>query len=384
MKIIKQIVSLTNRKNICIYQTGGLFMKTKLFLLYGGKSAEHEVSIRTALAVNQAVDFEKYEVSPIYITKQGEWIKRDSLPGPVKQLSDLQLSIGNSEPTETFSPALFSRTSEDEKSLPIIFPLLHGPNGEDGTVQGLLEVLNLPYVGNGVLASSAGMDKVIMKNIFAQAGLKQVKYVSYIRSEWESDTEKAYLNVEEKLGYPCFVKPANLGSSVGISKCTNRQELIQAFEEAFQFDRKVIVEEGVTAREIEIAVLGNDNPECSVAGEIIPKKDFYDYKAKYEDGDTVLIIPAELTETEYDTLKNDAVRAFKALDCSGLVRADFFLTADGEFLINEVNTMPGFTPVSMFPLLWQNTGLDYPSLIDRLVQLGLERYNDKQKIRYTV
>ncbi|WP_033826931.1 D-alanine--D-alanine ligase [Bacillus andreraoultii] len=357
-------------------------MKKKLYLLYGGKSAEHEVSVRTAFAVIGALDFGKYEVSPIYITEQGQWIKRDALEQPVKQLSDLRLEIQKSTST---TPALFTGELGNGQEEPaIIFPLLHGPNGEDGTVQGLLEVLNLPYVGNGVLASAAGMDKVIMKNIFRDAGLNQVAYVSVLRHEWEGNSEIAYERVEATLNYPCFVKPANLGSSVGISKCNNREELVQAFVEAFQFDRKIIVEQGVVAREIEVGILGNDDPQCSVAGEIVPKTEFYDYTAKYEDGDTALIIPAEISDETYETIKTMAIQAFKALDCSGLVRADFFLTQSGEVLINEVNTMPGFTPVSMFPLLWKHTGIDYPQLIDRLIQLGLERYQEKQQIRYTL
>jgi D-alanine-D-alanine ligase len=246
-----------------------------------------------------------------------------------------------------------------------------------------LELLNLPYVGNGVLASAAGMDKVMMKNVFAQAGLAQVNYVAFIRTEWEKAKESVYAEVEQKLGYPCFVKPANLGSSVGISKCTNTAELEAAFVEAFQFDRKVIIEEGVIAREIEVGILGNDEPKCSVAGEIVPKKDFYDYKAKYEDGDTALIIPADVSEEEYQQIKEMAIQAFKALDCSGLVRADFFLTKDGKALINEVNTMPGFTPFSMFPLLWKHTGVEYPQLIETLVNLAKERHAEKQNIKYT-
>ncbi|MCU9615151.1 D-alanine--D-alanine ligase [Caldibacillus lycopersici] len=360
-------------------------MKTKINLLYGGKSAEHEVSMRTALAVIQALDFQKYEVNPIYITKAGQWVQREALESPVKHLSELQIGANTSDDTalQVSANEIFVKTKESEEKA-VIFPLLHGPNGEDGTVQGLLEVLNLPYVGNGVLASAAGMDKVVMKQLFAQAGLNQVAYVSFIRNDWEENHEQAYRKVEEEIGYPCFVKPANLGSSVGISKCNNREQLNQAFVEAFQFDRKIIVEQGVVAREIEIGVLGNDRPECSVVGEIVPKTDFYDYKAKYEDGDTALIIPADIPEETYETVKNMATKAFKVLDCSGLVRADFFLTSTGEVLINEVNTMPGFTPVSMFPLLWKHTGIDYPALIDRLVQLALERYNEKQKIRYTV
>ena len=199
----------------------------------------------------------------------------------------------------------------------------------------------------------------------------------------EAKQQSVYEEVEKELGYPCFVKPANLGSSVGISKCTNRTELDQAFQEAYPFDRKIIIEEGVIAREVEIAVLGNDDPKCSIPGEIVPKKDFYDYKAKYEDDNTALIIPAQVTEAEYSQLSEMAIKAFKSLDCSGLVRADFFLTKDGKALINEVNTMPGFTPISMFPLLWKHSGLEYPKLIERLVQLAIERHEEKQSIKYT-
>lgn len=353
-------------------------MKTRIGLLYGGKSAEHKVSMQTALAVTKALDFQKFEIYPIYITEQGEWVKGAQLSAPAENIKALEFSEGT---TSSFTPALFE--AESSQTLDVIFPLLHGPNGEDGTVQGLLELLNLPYVGNGVLASAAGMDKIIMKNIFAQAGLPQVDYVAALRSEWEKDNEKIYRLVEEKLDYPCFVKPANLGSSVGISKASNKQELEAAFKEAFQFDRKIIIEQGVVAREIEIGVMGNDEPVCSVVGEIVPKKEFYDYKAKYEDGDTALIIPAEITEQQYADLKEMAVAAYKSLDCSGLVRADFFLTKEGQLLINEVNTMPGFTPFSMFPLLWKHTGVEYPQLIEKLVDLAIERHTEKQKIKYT-
>ncbi|MFZ3590208.1 D-alanine--D-alanine ligase [Bacillus sp. DJP31] len=360
-------------------------MKIKLGLLYGGKSAEHRVSLQTALAVTKALDLTKFEVNPIYITDSGEWVRGGQLEGPAENVKALELSTaGNTISPVALNRELFpTQKTNEEQTIDVIFPLLHGPNGEDGTVQGLLELMNIPYVGNGVLSSSAGMDKVFMKNLFAVAGLKQAKYVSFIRKEWERKKEELSGEIEEKLGYPCFVKPANLGSSVGISKCRNREELVVACAEAFQFDRKVIVEEGIVGREIEIGILGNDDPECSVAGEIAPKKDFYDYTAKYEDGNTELIIPADITEEQYETLKVDAIRAFKAIDGAGLVRADFFLTEDGEFLINEVNTMPGFTPFSMFPLLWQNTGVSYPELIERLVGLALERHEEKQQIKHT-
>jgi D-alanine-D-alanine ligase len=360
-----------------------LLMKTKIGLLYGGKSAEHKVSLQTALAVIKALNLEKFEIHPIYINLEGQWIKGPQLTAPVETVAALEFSNENQLSPLSLAPTLFHAEQKVNEPLDVIFPLLHGPNGEDGTVQGLLELLNLPYVGNGVLASAAGMDKVMMKNVFAQAGLAQVNFVSFIKSEWEKAGDAVYTKVEEELGYPCFVKPANLGSSVGISKCTNRTELAAAFAEAFQFDRKVIIEEGVIAREIEVGILGNDEPECSVAGEIVPKKDFYDYKAKYEDGDTALIIPADVTEEEYQQIKEMAIMAFKALDCSGLVRADFFLTKDGRALINEVNTMPGFTPFSMFPLLWKHTGVEYPELIERLVALAKERHSEKQNIKYT-
>ncbi|MCL7748866.1 D-alanine--D-alanine ligase [Halalkalibacter alkaliphilus] len=362
-------------------------MKIKLGLLYGGKSAEHKVSLQTAKAVIKALDLTKYEIHPIYISENGEWVRGAQLEGPVEDVKQLQLK----EEGEVISPValnseLFpvpSKNQTNEDKIDVVFPLLHGPNGEDGTVQGLLELMNMPYVGNGVLASAAGMDKVMMKNIYEQAGIKQANYVWYLRRDWEKDADAAYKNVEEKLGYPCFVKPANLGSSVGISKCKDRESLEKAFELAFGYDRKIIVEEGIDGREVEIAVLGNDDPECSVVGEIVPETDFYDYKAKYEDGSTGLIIPADITDEEYEEIKRVAIQSFKALDCSGLVRADFFLTKDGEVLMNEVNTMPGFTPFSMFPMLWQESGLPYSKLIEKLVELGVERHEEKQKIKHT-
>ncbi|WP_100330085.1 D-alanine--D-alanine ligase [Bacillus xiapuensis] len=349
-------------------------MKTKLCLLYGGKSAEHQVSLYTAKAVIGALNLNKYDIYPIYITIDGNWIEGEKLTSPVEDIESLQFSSGEQT---AVGKGLVSGKYD------VIFPLLHGTNGEDGTVQGLLEVMNLPYVGNGVLASSAGMDKVIMKNIFAQAQLPQVNYVWFIRKTWQEDKEAAYEQVERELGYPCFVKPANLGSSVGISKCTNRSELDEAFNEAFQYDRKVIIEEGVVAREIEVGVLGNDEPECSVVGEIVPKKDFYDYHAKYEDGHTALIIPAEIPADIQRQIQQTAIKAFQSLDCSGLVRADFFLTENGELFINEINTMPGFTPFSMFPLLWKHAGVEYPVLIEKLIELAMERHQEKQQIKYT-
>jgi D-alanine-D-alanine ligase len=359
-------------------------MKIKLGLIYGGKSAEHNVSLQTALAVINALDMNKFDIHPIYISENGEWVRGHALEEPVKEVHTLKLQNGGMAVSPvSLNSELFPANVEEQEKIDVIFPLLHGPNGEDGTVQGLLELLNIPYVGNGVLASAAGMDKVVMKNLFAQEGLAQANYISYIKTDFEKDPEGAYEQVEGTLGYPCFVKPANLGSSVGINKCKDRQSLENAFKEAFEFDRKIIIEEGIVGREIEIAVIGNDQPICSVVGEIAPKKEFYDYKAKYEDGDTDLIIPGNITEEEYETIKEMAIKSFKAIDGSGLVRADFFLTEDGKALINEVNTMPGFTPFSMFPMLWKQTGVEYPQLIEKLVDLALERYEQKQQIKHT-
>ena len=361
-------------------------MKTRVGILYGGKSPEHNVSLSTAMAVMNAIDKNKFDVIPIYITTEGQWIKGERLTGKVNDIKQLQFQSDAKAIIPVAlnqTPAVADGKKQEEAVVDVIFPLLHGPNGEDGTVQGLLELLNIPYVGNGVLASAVGMDKVVMKNLFAQAGLRQAKYVSFTKREWSRNEEAAYDKVEQELGYPCFVKPANAGSSVGITKCKQRDDLKAAFAEAFKYDRKIIVEEAIVGREIEIGVIGNDDPICSVVGEIVPKKEFYDYQAKYEDGNTELIIPADVTKEQYETIKQMAITAFKALDLSGLVRADFFLTEDGEAYINEINTMPGFTPYSMFPLLWKHSGVSYSELIERLVQLAIERHEEKQTITYT-
>ncbi|KOO47406.1 D-alanine--D-alanine ligase [Viridibacillus arvi] len=355
-------------------------MKKKLGLLYGGKSAEHDVSLSTARAVTQALNFDKFDVFPIFITRDGEWRKGDQLTAPVESIEQLQLGKGTQDsiPNDVSSFLL----NKDEKEFDVIFPLLHGTNGEDGTVQGLLEVLNLPYVGNGVLASSAGMDKVVMKQLFEHAGLKQVPYVYFIRKEWNKNQDALIAKMEEELTWPMFVKPANLGSSVGISKASNREELIKAIDLASKYDRKIIVETGIVAREVEMGVLGNDSPKVSVPGEIKPVTDFYDYDSKYNDNNTGLIIPAPVTTDVVERMKDMAIRAFKVLDCSGLVRADFFVTAEDDIVINEVNTMPGFTPVSMYPILWQNTGVTYSDLIEQLIDLAIERHEEKQQLQY--
>lgn len=352
-------------------------MKKKLGLLYGGQSAEHEVSLATAKAVTQALDYAQYEIIPLFITRKGEWIKGAELTEPAQSIEQLQLE--GKDQAHDISSFL---VEQQAKPFDVIFPLLHGTYGEDGTVQGLLEVLNIPYVGCGVLASSAGMDKVVMKQLFEIAGLKQVAYSYFIRKEWQKNQQALIEEMEENLTYPMFVKPANLGSSVGVSKASNQAELVEAIQIAFKYDRKVIVETGVVGREIEMAVLGNDEPKVSVAGEIKPLTDFYDYDSKYKDDNTQLLIPAPITDVVAKEMTDMAIRAFKVLDGSGLVRADFFVTADDEVLINEVNTLPGFTPVSMYPILWKNTGLPYPELIEELIQLAIERYEEKQQLHF--
>ncbi|MHC5251211.1 D-alanine--D-alanine ligase [Listeria kieliensis] len=366
-------------------------MKTKLILLYGGKSAEHEVSLQTALSVINALDLNKFEALPVYITNDGDWIQGPEITHQLDFSDQLRFSpeeqfrLAQKE-DEISSGFLISPADvTEERENTVVFPLLHGPNGEDGTVQGLLEVLNLPYVGNGVLASAAAMDKIVMKKVFADAGIPQLPAVAVRSIDWKNFRDEMVADMEEALTYPMFVKPANLGSSVGISKAENRDELYQAMDEAFLYDRRVVVEQGVVAREIEMAVLGNDTPACSVPGEILPKGSkavFYDYKAKYQDNDTTLVIPAEVSEEVENKLKEYAIQAFLGLDASGLVRADFFVTEQNEIFLNEVNTMPGFTPVSMYPLLWQASGISYSQLIEQLVELGLERHEAKNQLKY--
>lgn len=354
-------------------------MKKRIGLLYGGKSAEHEVSLSTAKAVTQALDFNDYDVTPIFITLNGEWRVGPQLTEPAQSIEQLQFESNSAQADNNIKAFIEAHMANP---FDVIFPLLHGTNGEDGTVQGFLEVLNVPYVGNGVIGSAAGMDKVVMKQLFEMAGLPQVPYVYFIRSEWEQKSAELTKQCEETLGYPMFIKPANLGSSVGISKASNAKELEKAVQFAMQYDRKIVVEQGIIAREIELGVLGNDDPQVSVAGEIKPMTEFYDYDSKYKDGSTALIIPVDLPEDVYADLVNMAKKAFKAIDGAGLVRSDFFVTANNEIYINEVNTMPGFTPVSMYPLLWQHTNLPYPQLIKKLIGLAIERHAEKQKLQY--
>ncbi|ANE45421.1 D-alanine--D-alanine ligase [Paenibacillus swuensis] len=364
--------------------------KIKVGLVYGGKSGEHEVSLQTALAVIKAFDLSKYEIQPFYITKEGEWRTGAELTAPVENISLLKFEANTQEGAVLPIPSLFGDQSISTDSqqvaskVDVVLPLLHGTFGEDGTIQGLFEMANIPYVGAGVLASAVGMDKVTMKKLFAHEQLPQVVYRHFTRRQWEKDRPFFLMEIEVSVGYPCFVKPANLGSSVGISKARNREEFIEAVEFAFRYDRKVIVEENVEARELEVSVLGNDDPRASVVGEIVSSNEFYDYKAKYIDGKSAMVIPADISHETAAKLQEMALRAYHAIDGSGLARMDFFMRkSDGHIYINEVNTMPGFTPFSMYPLLWQESGLSYQELLDQLISLAVERHAEKQKINYT-
>ena len=401
--------------------------KVRVGILFGGRSGEHEVSLLSAASVLDAIDKNKFEVVPIGITKDGHWVTAghaerllkgdagegarathehlragdpEATPGAavlargeavVVPPEPAHRDSGGMTPFQTDSgTAMLARRAADRAiNVDIIFPVLHGTFGEDGTIQGLLELADIAYVGAGVLGSAAGMDKDVMKSLFRAAALPIVRHVTLLRSDWRSEPKKAQKVVESKLKYPVFVKPANLGSSVGISKAHDRKELGPAIDEAARFDRKIVIEEGVggnkqKAREIECSVLGNDNPEASVPGEIVPSKEFYDYDAKYLDEGSQLVIPARLNKAETKKVQQLAVAAFKAVDCSGLARVDFLMDPKSRRIyVNEINTMPGFTSISMYPKLWAASGLSYPGLIERLIQLGLERHEDKKKNQYS-
>ena len=391
--------------------------KLRIGILFGGRSGEHEVSLLSAASVLNAIDKNKFEVVPIGITKEGRWLTSDHaerlLQGKAPDHESRHLRAGDPEatpaaavlangegvivPPEPHAAALTPfqseaparRAADRAINVDVIFPVLHGTFGEDGTIQGLLELADIAYVGAGVLGSAAGMDKDVMKSLFRSAGLPIVKHVTFLRSQWDENPKPIQKRIESKLKYPVFVKPANLGSSVGISKARDRKELGPAIEEAAKFDRKIVIEAGVggkknKAREIECAVLGNDKPQASIPGEIVPVKEFYDYNAKYLDEGSELIIPAKLTKAEAKKVQALAIAAFQAVDCSGLARVDFLMDPKTRKIwLNEINTMPGFTSISMYPKLWAASGVSYPELIEKLIQLGVERHRDKKKNQYS-
>jgi D-alanine-D-alanine ligase len=410
--------------------------KLRVGIIFGGRSGEHEVSLLSAASILQAIDRDKFDVVPIGINKAGHWLTSTAAQGllegsgtdsarlaaqsgaetgakPEKKLragdpaatpgarvlAEGQPTLLAPEPeqpaaasalTPSGAAALDSHAALGGQSLDVVFPVLHGTFGEDGTIQGLFELAGIAYVGSGVLGSSAGMDKDVMKRLFAQSKLPLVKHVTLLRAEWERAPRKAVAQIEAALKYPVFVKPANLGSSVGISKAHDRKELAPALDLAAKYDRKLVVEQGVggkklKARELEVAVLGNDDPKASVVGEIIPGKEFYDYEAKYLSEGSVAVIPAKLSKAETRRIRELAIAAFRACDLSGLARVDFLMEPDGKrrIYLNEVNTLPGFTSISMYPKLWQATGLSYKNLITRLIELALERHQEKSRTVYS-
>jgi D-alanine-D-alanine ligase len=379
--------------------------KLRVGILFGGRSGEHEVSLLSAASILKAIDRKKFDVVPIGINKSGQWLTAGAAQGLLEGSSGgetLALSAASETAAQSAatSTALESSLGSDaalgSQALDVVFPVLHGTFGEDGTIQGLFELAGIPYVGSGVLGSSAGMDKDVMKRLFAQAGLPIVKHVTLLRADWERQPRKAVQHVEAALQYPVFVKPANLGSSVGISKAHDRAELGPALKEAAKYDRKLVVEQGVggskraggltaKARELEVGVLGNDDPKASVVGEIIPGKEFYDYEAKYLSDASVPVIPAKLTSAGTKQIRAMAIAAFKACDLAGLARVDFLMEPGGRrrIYLNEVNTLPGFTQISMYPKLWEASGLGYKDLITRLIELGLERAAERSRTAYS-
>jgi D-alanine-D-alanine ligase len=354
--------------------------KIRVGVIYGGRSGEHEVSIASAASIFKHLDRSRYEVVPIRIQKDGRWALGGRAPEALSAAEVLQ-----HRPTEALQP-VEPTAAVTSTGIDVVFPVLHGPYGEDGTVQGLLELANVPYVGAGVLGSAAGMDKAVMKTLFAACGLPIVRHEVVRGREWERDAMIVTARVAQTLGYPVFVKPANLGSSVGISKAKSDAEFADAMALALQFDRKIVIEAAVPeAREIECAVLGNDDPEASVPGEIIPSREFYDYEAKYLDDGSRLLVPAPLTREQAVAVQRLAIDAFRASECAGMARVDFLLSrATGELFVNEINTIPGFTTISMYPKLWEASGLAYPALLDRLITLALERHAEKQQLRTSI
>lgn len=389
--------------------------RLRVGILFGGRSGEHEISLLSAASVLRAINPNKYDVVPIGITKQGQWLTAAhaekllrgeqvqvegghhlragdpaSTPGAAVLASGEAVMVPPVPESESLMP-FQSRAGAIEQGIhvDVIFPVLHGTFGEDGTIQGLLELADIPYVGAGVLGSAAGMDKDVMKRLFAAADLPIVKHVTVLRRHWENTPKKVTQEIERRLKYPVFVKPANLGSSVGISKARNRKELVPAMNTAAGYDRKIVIEQGVggkkqKARELECSVLGNDEPQASVAGEIVPSAEFYDYRAKYLEEGSQLVIPAKISKRQMKEVQEMAVRAFQAVDCSGLARVDFLMDPKNQKIyLNEINTMPGFTSISMYPKLWSASGLEYSDLIDRLIQLALERQEEKKRNRYS-
>lgn len=367
--------------------------KLRIGVIFGGRSGEHEISLRSARSVIDAIDKSKYELVPIAITKEGNWLGPAAaaklLPAETQRLvsSNSRERAGESVAIlgDPSRKGLVKLNAQDQarEQLDVIFPVLHGTYGEDGTLQGLLEMAAIPFVGSGTLASACGMDKVTMKALFKEAGLPICRYTWLLRSEWENDPAKVTRRIIREIGFPNFVKPANLGSSVGVSKATDKKSFAKAVELAARFDRKIMVEELVEAREIECAVMGNDRPEASLPGEYVIHEEsarFLDYTEKYSStGNVEFVVPARISKAVTRKIQSMAVTAYKAIDASGLSRVDFFLKPDGEVLVNEINTLPGLTEVSGFPKMWEASGIPFPKVIDRLIGFAIERHRDRAR-----
>jgi D-alanine-D-alanine ligase len=363
--------------------------KLRVGVIFGGRSGEHEVSLRSAESVISAMDRSKYEIVPIGITREGRWLRSGDSTALIAEsgISSMDTADSSAEVAIIGDPTrrgLMKLDGGDHSNasepLDVVFPVLHGTYGEDGTIQGLLDMAGVPYVGCGVLASATGMDKVVMKQLFERAGLSVAEYCHFLRSAWEEDPRSIIQRISRLLGYPVFCKPANLGSSVGIAKANDRAELREAIDDAARYDRRIIVEKAIVGREIEVSVMGNDHPIASLPGEIITGHEFYDYEDKYVDNKSRTEIPARLPKKTTERIQRDAITAFQAIDGSGLARVDFFVQrGTGRVIINEINTMPGFTSISMFPKMWEASGISYSELIDRLIDLAVERHRDKSR-----
>ena len=363
--------------------------KIRVGVLFGGKSAEHEISLLSAKSVIEAMDKNKYEAVPIGICKSGEWFLHNDIESALLHAENAKLiQLHNAKEHVTLVPRSSGYGLVDltgavlDKPLDVIFPVLHGTHGEDGTIQGLLKLANIPFVGAGVLGSAVGMDKEVMKRLLRDAGIPISKFLSFTSASIENITFK---HIKQELGLPFFIKPANLGSSFGISKITHEDDFVDKLHFALQYDHKIILEAAIVGREIECSVLGNENPIASLPGEVIPQHDFYSYEAKYLDENGAHFeIPAKLTQEQIANIQMIALKTYKALCCEGMARVDVFLQKDGQVIVNEINTIPGFTRISMYPKLWEVSGLPYPDLIDRLIQLALERFARDQKLKTTV
>jgi D-alanine-D-alanine ligase len=360
--------------------------RLRVGVLFGGRSGEHEVSLASAASVMRALDPEKYEAIPIGISKDGRWL----LGAAAERLLPEVLRTGQrvvlaADPNTAALVPLGDAPVKPGVRMDVVFPVLHGTFGEDGTVQGLLELAGLPYVGAGVLGSAVGMDKDVQKRLLAQARIPVTEFLTVPRSQWEREPKKVERAIERRFRYPVFVKPATLGSSVGMTKAHDRGELRNALDLAAEFAQKIVVERAIVGREIEVSVLGNTEPKASIPGEIIPHREYYDYAAKYLEEGTRLVIPAKLTREQVKRLQDYAVRAFLAIECRGMARVDFFLERrTGRILLNELNTIPGFTAISMYPKLWEASGIGYRELVDRLIELALEEHREKARTKYAI